>query len=201
VDAAILLLANRSYAGTGVDEICRVAAAKKGSFYHFFPSKADLTVVAIQQQWERTREEIFEPLHRSGEIGLGRVRELVERTAAAQKQAFDQTQRFPGCPFGNIGQEMAHQDGRIRAAVEAVFEAHCGYIESWLDEAARARQVMPGDNRLRARQVVALLEGALLSAKVAADPSLFVQICGAWPAIAGRLPSGRPAAGTPPELL
>jgi hypothetical protein len=49
--------------------------------------------------------------------------------------------------------------------------------------------------------VVALLEGALLSAKVAADPALFVDLCGAIPVVAGRVAPARPASGTPPELL
>ena len=44
--AQVLMLA-RGYAGTKVDEICEHAGVSKGSFYHFFPSKRDLTLAVL----------------------------------------------------------------------------------------------------------------------------------------------------------
>ena len=37
-----------SYGSTSVDDICEKAAVKKGSFYYFFESKADLAIAAIE---------------------------------------------------------------------------------------------------------------------------------------------------------
>ncbi|HSG31720.1 MAG TPA: TetR/AcrR family transcriptional regulator, partial [Thermodesulfobacteriota bacterium] len=39
IDSAIQLLGTRSYNSVGVQELCEHAEVKKGSFYHFFPSK------------------------------------------------------------------------------------------------------------------------------------------------------------------
>ncbi|UCD12029.1 MAG: helix-turn-helix transcriptional regulator [Nitrospinaceae bacterium] len=40
LDSARGLIYSRSYAGVGVQEICKHAGVKKGSFYHFFPLQA-----------------------------------------------------------------------------------------------------------------------------------------------------------------
>lgn len=51
---AIANLNRRSgYAEMGVDEVCREAGVKKGSFSHFFPSKRALMLAALQYQQRR----------------------------------------------------------------------------------------------------------------------------------------------------
>ena len=47
IDSAIELIHSRSFADVGVNELCQHAGVKKGSFYHFFPSKQDLTLTAL----------------------------------------------------------------------------------------------------------------------------------------------------------
>jgi AcrR family transcriptional regulator len=49
LDTAIDLIWEQSYGAVSVDVICERAGTKKGSFYHFFPSKSDLTVAAIER--------------------------------------------------------------------------------------------------------------------------------------------------------
>jgi TetR/AcrR family transcriptional repressor of nem operon len=202
IHAAVTLLWERSYTAAGVDELCRLAVARKGSFYHFFRTKADLAVAAIEYQWASARSTLVEPIHTTGAPGLDRLHRLIAGLDAAQREALTDTGALLGCPFGSLGQEMAHQDERIRAAVQTIFDAHCHYLSVWLEEAARARQIPAGDTMLRARQIFALLEGALLLTKVARDLSLFSSLCAAAPVIAGRTPgpdSSRSAAM--PELL
>jgi len=47
LDTAQRLFYARSYEDVGVQEICQEAGVKKGSFYHFFPSKRDLTLAIL----------------------------------------------------------------------------------------------------------------------------------------------------------
>src|SRR5271170_7885350 len=42
------LIWDSSYGSVSVDDICKRAGINKGSFYHFFPSKADLVVQAYE---------------------------------------------------------------------------------------------------------------------------------------------------------
>ena len=201
VQAAAELMWLKSYAAAGVDEICQMAGAQKGSLYHFFPTKADLGVAAIEHRWDILRQQVFDPIDQIGEAGLDRLLRLVGRLDELQRQAGPDDRLLIGSPIGALGQEMAHQDERIRAAVNRVFEEQCRYLQRWLDEAAAGRQIAAGSSRTRARQVLALLEGALLLGKVAADPDVFAQACAALPAVAGPASAPRPLAGTPPELL
>src|SRR6185369_14518405 len=47
-----------SYGATTIDQICAKAGVKKGSFYYFFDSKADLALAAIEEEWQRRRPEL-----------------------------------------------------------------------------------------------------------------------------------------------
>ena len=47
-----------SYGRTTIDQICDKAGVKKGSFYYFFDSKADLAGAAISEEWECRRPEL-----------------------------------------------------------------------------------------------------------------------------------------------
>src|SRR5271155_5657760 len=49
IDTALELLWKNSYGSVSVDDICKAADVKKGSFYHFFPSKVDLAVAAMEE--------------------------------------------------------------------------------------------------------------------------------------------------------
>jgi TetR/AcrR family transcriptional repressor of nem operon len=51
MNAAQDLIWENSYGSTTVDAICDRANVKKGSFYHFFDSKSDLAVQAIDTYW------------------------------------------------------------------------------------------------------------------------------------------------------
>jgi TetR/AcrR family transcriptional repressor of nem operon len=116
---------------------------------------------------------------------MAQLKALSEMIYRFQADVAEKKGGFLGCPFGNQGQEMARQDERIRRSLQAIFDAHCSYIESALDRAVDAGEIPRGDNRKRARNVFALLEGALLLAKVANDPDVFLSIQGTLPLVAG----------------
>src|SRR6266700_1447546 len=49
------LIWRQSYGSVGVDQICEQSGVKKGSFYHFFRSKSELTVAAYEYHWDQLR--------------------------------------------------------------------------------------------------------------------------------------------------
>src|SRR5687768_18514091 len=64
MEAVTELIWTGSYGRTTIDQICEKAGVKKGSFYYFFDSKADVAAAAIKEEWERKRPEldaIFSP--------------------------------------------------------------------------------------------------------------------------------------------
>lgn len=48
----------KGYSAISVDDICKAAGAQKGSFYHFFGSKAELAAATCETVWEECRAEL-----------------------------------------------------------------------------------------------------------------------------------------------
>src|ERR1017187_6219657 len=64
MNAVLELIWTGSYGSTTIDQICDKAGVKKGSFYYFFDSKADLAVTALDAGFKNKRSEmdsIFSP--------------------------------------------------------------------------------------------------------------------------------------------
>ena len=172
LQTAANLLWERSFQAAGVDEVCRRANARKGSFYHFFPSKSELAIAAIERSWAETKGAYFEPIFGSTDGGLDQLRRLVTSIYEFQLALAVEKGSVLGCPFGNLGQEMARQDEQIRSKLQQIFRGHCDFIEGALLRAEKSGEIPAGDNRQRAQSIFALLEGTLLLAKVANDPKL-----------------------------
>ncbi len=184
------LLWSGSFHSSGVGEICRQAGVKKGSFYHFFPSKVDLAIESVRAAWREAERTVFDPVFAADHEGLGRVLALVSAVDAQQRAEYEARGVYLGCPFGGLGQEMAHQDPRLQATVHEIFEEHVQWFRRALQEAVETGDAEPGDVHQRARNILALMEGGLLVAKVGNDPDLFTAVVGAVPALA-RADSGR----------
>ena len=52
MDAALDLIWEESYGSVTIDDICKRADVKKGSFYYFFSSKSDLAIAALERMWQ-----------------------------------------------------------------------------------------------------------------------------------------------------
>src|SRR4051812_8036679 len=58
LSTALDLIWENSYGSVSVDDICKRAGVLKGSFYHFFPSKAELTIAAFEDYWGVRQEQL-----------------------------------------------------------------------------------------------------------------------------------------------
>ena len=65
MDAVRELIWAGSYGSTTIEQICERAGVKKGSFYCFLASKADLAVAAIDAEWQRKRPDLDSPFSSS----------------------------------------------------------------------------------------------------------------------------------------
>jgi len=75
MQAVFQLIWEGSYGSTTIDRICEKAGVKKGSFYYFFESKAQVAVTALETEWEHRRPQLdamfsptIPPLERFNEI-------------------------------------------------------------------------------------------------------------------------------------
>lgn len=173
IDTAVGLIRARSYATVSVDDLCKHAGVRKGSFYHFFPSKRDLALAALESWWETTRVEMLEPAFQPDVPPLQRIERAFTRAVAQQARTQERTGSFQGCPLGNMALEMSAQDEAMREVLDATFQRFAGYFEKALAEAAALGDVPKDlDTGETAQSLVAYLYGTILLSKTANDVGL-----------------------------
>lgn len=114
--AAKLLFWRYGYASVSVDDICAVAKVQKGSFYHFFESKGDLLVAAMEDDWQRKGEDldrVFSPQL----TPLEQLRGFVAKMLRDQAQLRARCGRVVGAGYATIGSEMGLQESAAAAKV------------------------------------------------------------------------------------
>src|ERR1700749_4379812 len=92
------LIWQQSYGSVSVDDICNRAKVKKGSFYHFFPSKSDLAVMAYEEPRQKSRpyyDRTFSPLVPP----LERLENYCKHLYESQREKQQKSGRVLGCPF------------------------------------------------------------------------------------------------------
>ena len=172
LDTAEKLFYARSYEDVGVQEICREAGVKKGSFYHFFPSKRDLTLAILDASWNRYRETMLAQVFAGDIPPLQRIERLLDSQYRHHKAVKDATGQVMGCPYGNLAGEMSTQDEGIRERLKRIFRDLEAPIEEVLNEAMAAGDLTQLDSRATAGAMVAYLEGLTLMAKTWNDPEI-----------------------------
>ena len=174
LDVACTLIGRRGYSGLGVAEICTAAGVPKGSFYYFFDSKQGLSHAVIDQHWSAQRAQwtaILSDNSRDGLV-LPRLRTLFEATATTQREQQRNGGAVTGCLFANLALELSAQDHDARVHLQRVFDEQVDMIAGLIEEAAERGELRrPVRPMIAATAVVAQLEGLVLFAKLANDPS------------------------------
>lgn len=184
IDVTIEALWRQNCLATGVDQLCKAADIRKGSFYHHFKTKSELVVAAIWVAWERAETKMYKPALAAEPHSLSQLHAFASSVLALQRQCHEQQNHVLGCPFGNLGHEMAVHDEDIRYALEKIFDAQVKIFEEALNGIAEAGGIPPGDNHRRAINLVSFIEGSLMMARIYNEPELFQCSSAAMDAIA-----------------
>ena len=173
LDSARELIFARSYADVGVAAICEHAGVKKGSFYHFYPSKQALTLAVLDAHFVEIKENLVDQAFGEDIPPLARLHRFSELVYQFQKGASTDTGHVLGCLFGNLSTELSTQDEAIRERIQLSFaklqKAICSVLE-----AAQQQGELPkrSDISATAQAMLAYFEGVLLLAKNQNDPEL-----------------------------
>jgi TetR/AcrR family transcriptional repressor of nem operon len=189
IDAARELIYARSYADVGVAEICEQAGVQKGSFYHFFPSKRDLTLAVLDAHYLTFKEQMVDRAFASDVAPLARLDRFAKLIYEFQKQLMKDTGRVLGCPVGNLANELASHDEPIREKIDQLFHKAQAHVRQVLKEASKAGE-LPGVNvDATAQAMFAYFEGVMMLAKTQNDPEVLRKLLPAMAQI--RIPSQR----------
>jgi TetR/AcrR family transcriptional repressor of nem operon len=172
VDTARDLIAASSYHAVGVQEICGRAGVQKGSFYHFFTTKHELALAAVDDMAGYFSRSIFEHAFSADIAPLARIERFFTAVYNYHQQVKDTTGHVQGCPFGNLAGELGSVDTVMRDRVDSLFRLAEAAIDQALQDAIKQGDLPPMDTRDAARAIFAYTEGLILYAKTRNDATL-----------------------------
>lgn len=166
IETATDLICRNSYGTVSVDEICTKAGVQKGSFYHFFPSKADLALEVIEwciQQTIAEYDDIFSIKHDP----LKRLSLMVTHLYDKQREKQKEFGYVCGCPIMTLGSELSSKQTELAAKVKEICKLKLAYIESTLrDLIARKEISQTTDINRKAEEIFTLIVGQLFIARI-----------------------------------
>jgi TetR/AcrR family transcriptional repressor of nem operon len=184
MDAVLELLWTGSYGTTTIDQICEKAEVKKGSFYYFFESKAELAAEALDASWQSKQAEldrIFSPVVPP----LERLRKYCDFSYKYQVEIKQKYGRTLGCPQFCLGAEVCTQEDRLQKKIQGILDYKRRYIESAIRDAHAAGLVDAPDPAAKARMILAYYEGVLTQARIQNDVEMLRDTIGGIYAILG----------------
>lgn len=176
VNSARELIFASSFTDVGVAAICAHAGVRKGSFYHFFPSKRDLTLAVLEQQYIDAKAQLLDRAFATDIPPLDRLRRLAQLSYEFQQQLQQQTGFILGCPFGNLATEMSTQDEILRLAIERIMKRFQQHLHDALVEAVADGTLNGIDTTATAQAMLAYFEGVMLLAKTENNPEVIARL-------------------------
>lgn len=165
MEAIAELIWTGSYGTTTIDQICDKAGVKKGSFYYFFRSKADLAEAAIEVEWTKYRA-ILDGVFSASVPALERLKNYCDMEYQEQAKLKKQHGYVLGCPLCTLGAEVSTQESGLRKKVEEIMRKSRNYVETAIRDAQAERTVAVKDAADAARIVYAYMEGLLTQARI-----------------------------------
>lgn len=182
IEGAAELIHTRGYNAVGVNELCEQAGVKKGSFYHFFPSKVALVEAVLEAHLTDLRALARD---RTEATPLQRLVSFVAAVREGYVAPGESGARVLGCPIGNLAGEMSTQEEQIRLVVERCYREIGKLVAGMLDEAVSEGELPACDTADKALELMTYMQGAALMAKAFADPAIMTRAAEALPRLLG----------------
>jgi len=171
-EAVLELIWTGSYGSTTIDHICEKAGVKKGSFYYFFESKADLAVAALGERWEQLRPELdalFSPMVPP----LDRLRGYCDFNYRFQAENLKKFGYVLGCPLHSVGAEVCTQEAKLRDKIQEILEYKRRYLESAIRDAGTLGLIEQVDAAAQSRILFAYYQGLATQARIQNNLEVF----------------------------
>ena len=170
--AALDLTWEESYGAITIDDICRRAGVKKGSFYYFFESKSDLAVDALERLWVEQWKPALDAQFSSSVEPLKRISDYLESIYVRQAGAKHKSGKVLGCPVCCLGSEVTTQDEKVGAKVREICDRKRRYFESAIRDAVAEGAIEPCNPAEKVASVGGLIEGVVLQSRIMNDTEL-----------------------------
>ncbi|SFP89352.1 TetR/AcrR family transcriptional regulator [Pseudomonas borbori] len=161
------VMTRRGYHGAGVQEIVQAAGVPKGSFYHYFASKEDFALQALQQVYGPRLQRYAQALDNPALSPRTRIvdyyGELVEHFARQEKLEYH-------CFIGSLSFEMAELSPALGAEIDAILQRSADILQACLEQAQAGGELATDEDcRSLASFITSAWQGALTRLKVASN--------------------------------
>jgi TetR/AcrR family transcriptional repressor of nem operon len=166
------LIYRGSYGSTTIDQICDKAGVKKGSFYYFFKSKAELAEAALDEGWKQHQanlDKVFSP-------SLPAVERFARFCKMTQEQQAEMKKKHGfvlGCPMCTLGSEVSTQEQNLRKKVDFIMRKVRCYLETAIRDGQADGSFHVRDVKATAEMLYAYMEGLLTQARIQNNLDLF----------------------------
>jgi TetR/AcrR family transcriptional repressor of nem operon len=184
MDAVLDLIWSGSYGSTTIDDICEKAGVKKGSFYYFFDSKAELAAEAVEANWLDLRAEL-DGIFSATVPPLERLKQYCDFTYKFQREIKVKYGRVLGCPQASLGSEICTQEDALQKKIQEIMDQKRKYLESAIRDAHAAGLIHAPDAGAKARMIFAYYEGLLTQARIQNDVEVLHEIASGMFAMLG----------------
>ena len=175
LQVAMELIWAESYGTVGVEEICRKTRIQKGSFYHFFSSKAALADAALRDAWQRHQPNLERLFSREVDP-IERLMNYFDYSIQKQKELREQFGFYPGCPFTSIGMEQGRGQGMLRQTAEEHLNYVKRYFEITISDAVEEGVIKPQNATVKADEVFSLYLGAFARLRIANNIAVMMSV-------------------------
>ncbi|HVT71954.1 MAG TPA: TetR/AcrR family transcriptional regulator [Lacunisphaera sp.] len=172
MDAALDLIWEESYGAVTIDDICKRADVKKGSFYYFFSSKAELAVAALERMWTETWKPNMDQIFSPSVDPVDRIAAYLENIYRKQAKVKQEHGKVLGCPIVSMGSETSTHEADINGKIRELLNRKRRYYESALRDALAEGAIEPCDPAEKATALAGLIEGIVCQCRIMNDPEV-----------------------------
>ena len=160
INSTLDVMEGRGYRAVSVDEIISHAGVSKGSFYHSFKSKEELAMQALEEYERRGTEIIQSGSYRNIEDPVLRAIAFVQYIEDKSTELWEH-----GCLLGSVALEVAESHPKLLQKIDDLFEEFERGVATIFTPALRARKVRKVTGKDLSRHFLAVIEGAIVTAK------------------------------------
>lgn len=179
IDATFDEVYEKGYQGASLTDILAKAGVHKGSMYHFFANKKEMTMSALS---EKMSERFTTKYGKIVEMDGGYIGALFETLLDTSNRDFRR-----GCPLANIVQEMSNLDDDFDKLSKEFYRNFRGAVQAVLDKAVQAGELKGCNTETLALFVTVVIEGAILAAKATGEADDYVSAIGMLKMVFGNL--------------
>jgi len=171
LEAALKLIHGRGFRDVSMDDVAESAGLKKANLFHYYPTKEQLGLAALERAIHQQREKVAERFSRSVGDPIRTVQEMFAETAEGMRRSGC----LKGCLLGNLAQELSDHDEKFRGPLNEYFGFWAGEIADMLERSRRGGYFKKGlKPREAAGAILSLFEGAMTLCKAKKDPEALV---------------------------